>query len=127
LHFIENQQGAGFVATPPQRLQHRLADIVGAAHALHRLDNDGGGVAVDELIDGGGRVARRETHVEGPARKPVPFFERAPGHGAGRGGSAVPTLLQRHDLAAAAQFEGEFQRVFVRFGAAVDPKHRVEA
>src|SRR6202022_4374323 len=127
LYFIEYQERAALGAAPPEALEHRLAYVVGTAHALHRLDDDRGRIPVDELIDGGGIVARRETHVEGRARKTVPFLERPPSHGAGSGGSAVPTLYQRHDLASAGQFEGELQRIFVRFSTAVDPEHRLEA
>src|SRR6202034_1163436 len=96
------------------------------AHALNGLDDHRGRVAVDEAFDCARIVARCETHVEGPAREAVPFLERAPGHRPGGGGSAVETLFERDDLAAAGQPEGELQRVFVRFGAAIDPEHRVE-
>ncbi len=127
LHLIEYQQRAGVIAALPQCLQHGLADIVGAAHSLYGFDDDCGRIAVDELLDGGGFVARREPHVERRAREAVPFFQGAPGHRAGRRGAAVEALFERHDLAAARQLEGELQRIFVGLGAAVDPKHRVQS
>ncbi len=75
----------------------------------------------------GGIVARREAHIEGRARKAVPFFQGAPGHRAGGGGSAMPALFQRDRFAAAGDLERELERIFVGLGAAVDPEHGVES
>ncbi len=58
LHLVENQHRAHLVAAPAQRLQHRLADVVGAAHALDRLDDHRRGVAIDESLD-----ARRDCRA----------------------------------------------------------------
>ncbi len=127
LDLVEHQQRAQPVAALAQRLEHRLADIVGAAETLHGLDDDGGGVPVDVLLERCRIVARREAHVERPVRKPIPLLERAPGHRAGGGGSAVPAVLERDGLAASGDLERELQRVLVGLRAGIDEEHRVEA
>jgi hypothetical protein len=80
-----------------------------------------------DLGGNGGRVAARdETHVEGRARKPVPFRLRAPGHRARRSGAAMKTAFDGRDVRPARHAQRYLERVLVRLGAAVDEEHTGE-
>jgi hypothetical protein len=73
LHFVENQSAPDIVAALPQRLQHRLADIVGAADALHRLDDDRGGVRSTNCSTAAGLSRGAKLTSKGARGKPYHF------------------------------------------------------
>jgi len=94
-----------------------FADIVGAADPLHRLDDDGRRIPVDDFSTAAGCHAA-QTHIKGYVENRT--FSRAPGDGAGGRGSAMPSLFQRDDLPAG-QFERKL-RAFSLAPRAVDPE-----
>ena len=127
LYFVENQHRPHFVTAAAQRLEHRPPEVVGAADALDRLDDDGGRFAIEAAQQCAGIVARREAYLEGRARKAVPLFQGTPCHRARRGGSAVKAVLEGDCFCATGDLEGKLEGILVRFGAAVEPEHGVEA
>ena len=76
LHFVEDQQRAGFVAALAQRGQEFLAHVECAAHALHGLDDDRRRVLGDVVGDVRDVAALDPAHVERRARQEEPFLRR---------------------------------------------------
>ncbi len=122
LHLVEDKQRAGAPRQLARGEQVVAAEVVGAGHALHGLEDErrnvAGAVARERRRERVDVAARHEGDVERRAREAVTVL--APRHRGGRGGAAVEGALERHHPPAAGLAEGEQQRVLVRLGAAVD-------
>ena len=101
LHFVEDQHRAGFVAALAQGLEVLRAHVERAAHALHGLDDDGGGLLGD--VRQRCRASRRGRNFTSNGVRGKPYhFLAAPQVSAPRGGgAAVEALLHRDDFGAA--------------------------
>ena len=127
LHFVEDQQRAGFVAALAQRREEFLAHVECAAHALHGLDDDRRRVLGDVFGNVFDVAALDPADVERRTRQEEPFLRRLPGGRGASGGTAVKALFHGRDVrAAGTHFERHLESVLVGLGAGVDPEHAVE-
>ncbi len=126
MNFVENEQGADFIAAAAQGFQVRCPKIHGAREPLHRLDYHSGRLVSDVYVDRVDVPARDEAHVKRGTRKAIPLLHGSPRDCAGGSGAAVKTAFNSGDVRAARHAERELHRVLVGFGAAVDEEHTRE-
>ena len=130
LHLVEHQQQAVVVAELAQRPEEGMRRGAHAAFALHRLDQDAGGVRADRLLDGL-EIAERHL-VEAIHRRPEAFeiFRRA-GRGQRRQRAAVKRAFEGDDAVALGMalggviFARDLDRAFHRLGAGIGEEHEV--
>ncbi len=84
LHFVGNQQRAGFCGESAQALQEIVSSHAYAAHALNRLNNHGGIAARGEgLLSGGNIVEVCEIDLISHSKRRPHFGIVGGGHSAG--------------------------------------------
>ena len=97
LHFVEDQHRAGFVAALAKRGEELLAHVERAAHALHRLDDDGGRVLGDVSANRA-TLPRGMKLTSNGARGKKYHFCGAPQVAPAAGRAAMETPSTAHDL-----------------------------
>ena len=130
LHLVEDQQQAVLVAQLAQAAQEGRRRNAHAALALDRLDQDGGGLRPDGLLD---RIEIAERDLVEALDRGAEAFEillvagrrdgreRAAVEGALEGDDAVALGLARRRLI----FARHLDRAFERLGAGIREEHRV--
>src|SRR5690606_3443008 len=127
LHLVEHEQEVVLVAERAQALQKLGGGRIDAALALNGLDEDRGGLVVDQRLEGGEVVelAEREAGHEGTETL-LDFFLRGRAHAAE--GATVEGAFGADDFVALALFAaglahavepGELEQAFVGLGTAV--------
>ena len=130
LHLVERQQQAVLVAELAQRLEERLRRRAHAALALHRLDQDAGGVRADRLLD---RFQIAMRHLVETVHRRAKAFEIFGGAGGGERaeGAAVKRALEGDEAIALGMALGELiaahdlDHAFHRLGAGIAEEHHV--
>jgi hypothetical protein len=119
LHLVGDEDGAVRLGRLTERAQERRRQVEGAGHALHGLDDDGGGAVVHGVARRLRVVAGHEYHLERQAGERIPALAAAPGHGGRGGAAAVESVLDGHHLAPSGGETRDPERVLVGLGAAV--------
>ena len=130
LHLVEGEQQAMLVAELAQRLEEGMRRRAHAALALHRLDQDAGGVRADRLLHGL-EVAMR--HLVEAVHRRAETFEIFGGAGGGerRQRAAMEGAFEGDDAVALAMAFGEMivahqlDHALHRFSAGIAEEHEV--
>ena len=120
LNLVGDQDGARARRFVAQCLHELPGQVVGAGHALHRLEDHGGDAVVDHCPRSLDVVSRYEVDVERRVRESVPAPRGFPRYGARRRRAAMESVFDSEHLAATGRAAGNSKRVLVRFRAAVD-------